>query len=142
MFVSGAGAFLVTEREWQFKILRTFLSEDTQALSYRPKAFVDWLKSRIGSGQDSNTSVLNSKMLHVSKMTNSGVHIVLSHATSTSLLKETFSRSIDRIHFPPLRSMTSSISVLSINARRPAERTCPNALRRYCRLFQTMSATI
>ncbi|NEV76602.1 hypothetical protein DYI24_06050 [Rhodopseudomonas sp. BR0C11] len=44
--VGGAGAFLVTEREWQFKILRTFLPEDTQALSYRPKAFVDWLKKQ------------------------------------------------------------------------------------------------
>ena len=44
--VGGAGGFLVTEREWQFAILRTFLPKEEKVLSYRPKAFVDWLKKR------------------------------------------------------------------------------------------------
>jgi len=44
--VGGAGGFLVTEREWQFAILRTFLPEDAQPLPYRLKAFFDWLKKQ------------------------------------------------------------------------------------------------
>jgi hypothetical protein len=44
--VAGAGGFLVTEQEWQFTILRTFLPEDVQPLSYRTKAFFDWLKKQ------------------------------------------------------------------------------------------------
>jgi hypothetical protein len=41
--VGGAG---VTEREWQFAVLHTFLPEDAQPLPYRPKAFFDWLKKQ------------------------------------------------------------------------------------------------
>ncbi|GAA3840544.1 hypothetical protein GCM10022626_03710 [[Pseudomonas] carboxydohydrogena] len=44
--VGGAGGFLVTEQEWQFAILRTFLPEDVQPLSYRTKAFFEWLKKQ------------------------------------------------------------------------------------------------
>lgn len=44
--VGGAGGFLVTEQEWQFAILRTFLPEDAQPLSYPLKVLFDWLKKR------------------------------------------------------------------------------------------------
>ena len=44
--LGGAGGFLVTEQEWQFAVLRTFLPEDAQPLSYQPKAFFDWLKKQ------------------------------------------------------------------------------------------------
>ncbi|KQW20716.1 hypothetical protein ASC80_10905 [Afipia sp. Root123D2] len=44
--VGGAGGFRVTEREWQFALLRTFLPKDAERSSYRHKALFDWLKKQ------------------------------------------------------------------------------------------------
>ncbi|MGY4225148.1 hypothetical protein ACVMIH_002509 [Bradyrhizobium sp. USDA 4503] len=44
--VGGAGAFRVTEREWQYRVLRTFLPADAKRSSYRHLAIFEWLKKR------------------------------------------------------------------------------------------------
>lgn len=44
--VGGAGGFTVTEREWQYRVLRAFIPQQGERCSYRHHAIFEWIKEK------------------------------------------------------------------------------------------------